>query len=67
VATSPWQDNTSSSKQATARRVNYYLTGALVRVGYRCQTCGENDVRLEVHHNTYERYGDESIFDLVVL
>jgi hypothetical protein len=24
-------------------------------------------VRLDVHHNTYERYGDESIFDLVAL
>jgi hypothetical protein len=24
-------------------------------------------VRLDVHHNTYERYGDESTFDLVVL
>jgi 5-methylcytosine-specific restriction endonuclease McrA len=37
------------------------------RAGHRCQTCGKNDVRLDVHHNTYERYGDESIFDLVVL
>jgi hypothetical protein len=24
-------------------------------------------VHLEVHHNTYERYGDESTFDLIVL
>jgi 5-methylcytosine-specific restriction endonuclease McrA len=42
-------------------------TQALSRAGYRCQTCGKNDVRLDVHHNTYERYGDERIFDLVVL
>jgi 5-methylcytosine-specific restriction endonuclease McrA len=45
-----------------ARRV-----AALARGGYRCQTCGENDARLEVHHNTYERYGDESFNDLIVL
>jgi 5-methylcytosine-specific restriction endonuclease McrA len=42
-------------------------TATLVRAGYRCQTCGDTDVRLDVHHNTYERYGDESIFDLVAL
>jgi 5-methylcytosine-specific restriction endonuclease McrA len=39
----------------------------LARAGYRCQVCGEHDVRLDVHHNTYERYGDEVTFDLVVL
>ena len=42
-------------------------TAALARAGYRCQACGENDVRLDVHHNSYARYGDESPFDLVVL
>jgi 5-methylcytosine-specific restriction endonuclease McrA len=42
-------------------------TATLARAGYRCQTCGEDDVRLDVHHNTYERYGDELVFDLVVL
>lgn len=42
-------------------------TQALTRAGYRCQVCGRRDVRLDVHHNTYERYGDESIHDLVVL
>jgi hypothetical protein len=35
--------------------------------GYRCQACGERDARLDAHHNTYERYGDKSILDLVVL
>lgn len=45
-----------------ARRV-----AALVRGGYRCQTCGESGGRLDVHHNTYERYGDEAFNDLVVL
>jgi hypothetical protein len=42
-------------------------SATLARAGYRCQVCGERDVRLDVHHNTYERYGDESTFDLVVL
>jgi 5-methylcytosine-specific restriction endonuclease McrA len=39
----------------------------LSRAGYRCQACGEHDVRLDCHHNDYARYGEESIFDLVVL
>jgi 5-methylcytosine-specific restriction endonuclease McrA len=39
----------------------------LARAGYRCQTCGEDDRRLDVDHNTYERYGDELVFDLVAL
>jgi 5-methylcytosine-specific restriction endonuclease McrA len=42
-------------------------SATLARAGYRCQTCGENDVRLDVHHNSYERYGDERPFDLIVL
>ena len=42
-------------------------TATLARAGYRCQTCGDTDVRLDIHHNTYERYGDESTFDLVAL
>ena len=39
----------------------------LSRAGHRCQTCRKQDVRLEVHHNTYENYGDERPQDLVVL
>jgi 5-methylcytosine-specific restriction endonuclease McrA len=42
-------------------------TATLARAGYRCQACGEHDTRLDVHHNTYERYGDESAIDLTVL
>ena len=42
-------------------------TQALSRAGYRCQVCGQRDARLDVHHNTYERFGDEGIYDLVVL
>jgi 5-methylcytosine-specific restriction endonuclease McrA len=42
-------------------------TEALTRAGYRCQTCGSCDTTLDVHHNTYENYGDERPQDLVVL
>lgn len=42
-------------------------TATLARARYRCQVCRAGDVRLDVHHNTYERYGDESDFDLVAL
>jgi 5-methylcytosine-specific restriction endonuclease McrA len=42
-------------------------TATLSRAGYRCQVCGERDARLDVHHNTYDRYGDESACDLVAL
>jgi 5-methylcytosine-specific restriction endonuclease McrA len=42
-------------------------TATLARAGYRCQVCGERDTRLDVHHNTYDRYGDEGPFDLVAL
>jgi 5-methylcytosine-specific restriction endonuclease McrA len=42
-------------------------TATLSRAGYHCQFCSESDTRLDVHHNTYERYGDESAFDLIAL
>jgi 5-methylcytosine-specific restriction endonuclease McrA len=42
-------------------------TQALSRAGYQCQVCGQRDARLDVHHNTYQRCGDESIYDLVAL
>jgi hypothetical protein len=40
---------------------------ALCRAGHRCQTCATRHARLEVHHNCYEKYGDERPYDLVVL
>jgi hypothetical protein len=40
---------------------------ALLRAGNRCQPCGEFTEPLDVHHNTYERYGAELLEDLVVL
>ena len=40
---------------------------ALTRAGYKCQTCSRRDTTLDVHHNSYENYGDERPQDLVVL
>ena len=40
---------------------------AKIRAGNRCQACGRSGVQLEVHHNTYERLGQELPTDLVVL
>ena len=42
-------------------------TQALIRAGHRCQICGAHDGPLDVHHNSYENYGDERPEDLVVL
>jgi 5-methylcytosine-specific restriction endonuclease McrA len=39
---------------------------ALHLAGYRCQLCGGRG-RLQVHHNTYERFGHELMSDLIVL
>jgi len=36
-------------------------------VRHRCQFCGEQSSRLEVHHNNYENLGHEKYSDLVVL
>ena len=41
-------------------------TAALRRAGYRCQLCNRTG-RLEVHHRTYERRGNEAPEDLIVL
>jgi 5-methylcytosine-specific restriction endonuclease McrA len=40
---------------------------ALTRAEYKCQMCPARDTTLDVHHNNYERYGNESPQDLVVL
>ena len=34
---------------------------------YRCQLCGNTNTELHVHHNTYERIGNEEMSDLIVL
>lgn len=38
----------------------------LFRDGHCCQLCGDED-NLRVHHLTYNRVGDEALFDLVTL
>ena len=42
---------------------------ALARSGYCCSICkaSRNDTQLDVHHNTYDRLGDEQPSDLIVL
>jgi 5-methylcytosine-specific restriction endonuclease McrA len=40
---------------------------ALTRARYRCQMCSSHHVTLDVHHRSYENYGDERPEDLVVL
>lgn len=40
--------------------------GALRRAGHRCQLCNGSE-RLQVHHRTYERVGNELPEDLTVL
>jgi 5-methylcytosine-specific restriction endonuclease McrA len=42
-------------------------TQALIRAGYRCQMGASHDGPLDVHHNTYQNYGNERPQDLVVL
>jgi hypothetical protein len=39
----------------------------IIQAGNRCQLCGRNDRPLNVHHNTYERLGDDLLEDLMVL
>ena len=34
---------------------------------YKCQLCSKKDIKLHVHHNTYERIGNEDMNDLIVL
>lgn len=59
------------------RRVDYYIyikspewkaraDAAKERAGYRCQFCNGTD-RLEAHHRTYERLGNELPDDITVL
>lgn len=39
----------------------------LKEANYKCQLCGAKNVKLNVHHNTYENIGHEYREDLVVL
>ncbi len=40
---------------------------ALLMAGNRCQLCGKSNLRLDAHHNSYQRRGEELLEDLVVL
>jgi 5-methylcytosine-specific restriction endonuclease McrA len=35
--------------------------------GYRCQVCNTKNAKLNIHHRTYERLGEEYFTDLIVL
>jgi 5-methylcytosine-specific restriction endonuclease McrA len=39
----------------------------LDQVGRRCERCGSVTGRIDVHHKTYERLGNERLEDLIVL
>ena len=51
-----------TTKEWRARR-----NRVLIQAGNRCQVCGKANLQLEVHHNSYERYGEELLEDLVAL
>jgi Zn ribbon nucleic-acid-binding protein len=40
---------------------------ALNSAGYKCQACSNKDAILDVHHNSYDRLGNEDPSDLIVL
>ena len=40
---------------------------AMKRAGYRCQVCNAYGVKLNTHHRTYERRGNEQDRDLITL
>ena len=40
---------------------------ALQKAGYKCQACSTKDTILDVHHNSYDRLGNEDPSDLIVL
>ena len=40
---------------------------SLQNAGYKCQACSTKDTILDVHHNSYDRLGNEDPSDLIVL
>jgi hypothetical protein len=46
---------------------NAKRVGALGRARFKCQMCGASGRELQVHHNTYERLGEELDSDLIAL
>jgi len=54
-------DYMSSKEWNTIRKVT------LKRDNYTCQSCGVRDISLDVHHTTYEDFGEEKLDQLVSL
>lgn len=59
-----WDDYASYLRTEHWRAV---ATQARLAAGHKCQLCGATGVELHVHHNTYDRLGDELPHDLIVL
>jgi hypothetical protein len=57
----PYKDYLKSSEWQE-RRIRH-----LKSAGFRCQVCNNGGIRLDVHHRTYERRGEEFFKDLIVL
>jgi hypothetical protein len=51
-------------KSAQWRNISKLIKG---RAGNKCAHCGRSSSKLEVHHLTYERFGNERMTDLVAL
>lgn len=67
-AGNPTQSQRSAEYEAYLRSPQWQdlRIEALRRAGHRCQVCNRSK-RLDVHHRTYERFGNELLDDLTVL
>lgn len=61
LRTMPYRDYLQTAEWQERRKVR------LRAARYRCQVCNTNGQRLNVHHRTYERRGEEFAADLIVL
>ena len=57
----PYKDYLNTSEWKAKRKK------ALKSADYKCQLCHADNVELNVHHNNYERRGEEKSDDLIVL
>jgi len=55
-----WYREYLSSDAWQAKRL-----AVLRRAKYTCEGCGAQNVALDIHHKTYERVGNEFLWDLV--
>jgi hypothetical protein len=51
----------------TSKKWNSIRKKVLKRDNYTCQGCLQDCLKLDVHHLTYERFGDELMCDLISL